>query len=63
MTVTRVRTNVTCGTPTLIFILGIRSCYDEGKRVAETFCFDYWRTERVDVRVGRIFNTYGPGKY
>lgn len=39
---------------------GIRSCYDEGKRSAETLCFDYNRQHKVDVRVGRIFNTYGP---
>jgi UDP-glucuronate decarboxylase len=39
---------------------GIRSCYDEGKRAAETLCFDYHRTRGVDVRVARIFNTYGP---
>ena len=40
--------------------IGIRSCYDEGKRVAETLCFDYQRQHDVDVRVMRIFNTYGP---
>lgn len=40
--------------------IGIRSCYDEGKRVAETLCFDYHRQENVDIRVVRIFNTYGP---
>jgi UDP-glucuronate decarboxylase len=40
--------------------IGIRSCYDEGKRVAETLCFDYHRQNRVDIRVMRIFNTYGP---
>jgi UDP-glucuronate decarboxylase len=40
--------------------VGIRSCYDEGKRVAETLCFDYQRQHDVDVRVMRIFNTYGP---
>jgi len=39
---------------------GIRSCYDEGKRAAETLTFDYNRTRGVDVRVARIFNTYGP---
>jgi len=39
---------------------GIRACYDEGKRVAETLCFDYHRQENVDIRVVRIFNTYGP---
>jgi len=40
--------------------VGPRACYDEGKRVAETLCFDYQRQHRVDVRVARIFNTYGP---
>jgi UDP-glucuronate decarboxylase len=40
--------------------IGIRSCYDEGKRVAETLCFDYQRQHDIDVRVMRIFNTYGP---
>lgn len=40
--------------------IGIRSCYDEGKRVAETLCMDYHRHNRVDVRIIRIFNTYGP---
>jgi UDP-glucuronate decarboxylase len=39
---------------------GIRSCYDEGKRSAETLCFDYHRRHQVDVKVARIFNTYGP---
>ena len=46
------RGNVNC--------IGIRSCYDEGKRVAETLSFDYHRENRVDIRVARIFNTYGP---
>jgi len=40
--------------------IGIRSCYDEGKRAAETLCFDYHRQHGVDIRVIRIFNTYGP---
>jgi len=40
--------------------IGIRSCYDEGKRAAETLCFDYARQYNVDTRVVRIFNTYGP---
>jgi UDP-glucuronate decarboxylase len=40
--------------------IGIRSCYDEGKRVAETFTMDYHRQNRVDVKIVRIFNTYGP---
>lgn len=46
------RGNVNCTGP--------RACYDEGKRAAETLCFDYDRLGRVDVRVARIFNTYGP---
>lgn len=40
--------------------IGIRSCYDEGKRCAETLFFDYHRQNGVDIRVARIFNTYGP---
>ncbi|MES1166938.1 MAG: UDP-glucuronic acid decarboxylase family protein [Pseudomonadota bacterium] len=40
--------------------IGRRSCYDEGKRVAETLFFDYHRENKVDIRVVRIFNTYGP---
>ena len=40
--------------------IGIRSCYDEGKRAAETICFDYKRQYGIDIRVIRIFNTYGP---
>lgn len=40
--------------------IGIRSCYDEGKRIAETLTFDYHRENNVDIRVARIFNTYGP---
>jgi len=40
--------------------IGPRSCYDEGKRAAETLCFDYHRQHKVDIRVVRIFNTYGP---
>jgi UDP-glucuronate decarboxylase len=40
--------------------IGIRSCYDEGKRCAETLFFDYHRQNAVDIRVARIFNTYGP---
>jgi UDP-glucuronate decarboxylase len=39
---------------------GPRACYDEGKRAAETLAFDFLRTRRADVRVARIFNTYGP---
>ena len=42
---------------------GVRSCYDEGKRAAETLCFDYNRQNGVDIRVARIFNTYGPGMH
>ena len=40
--------------------IGIRSCYDEGKRCAETLFFDYYRQHKTDIRVARIFNTYGP---
>ena len=40
--------------------IGIRSCYDEGKRIAETLCFDYKRMHGTEIRVARIFNTYGP---
>lgn len=40
--------------------IGLRSCYDEGKRSAETLCFDYHRQHRVKIKVVRIFNTYGP---
>lgn len=40
--------------------IGIRSCYDEGKRCAETLFFDYYRQHNVDIKVMRIFNTYGP---
>ena len=40
--------------------IGPRSCYDEGKRVAETLMMDYHRQNQVDIRIGRIFNTYGP---
>jgi UDP-glucuronate decarboxylase len=40
--------------------VGLRSCYDEGKRCAETLCTDYHRQHGVDVRIARIFNTYGP---
>jgi UDP-glucuronate decarboxylase len=46
------RGNVNC--------IGLRSCYDEGKRVAETLAFDYHRDNKVDIRVASIFNTYGP---
>jgi UDP-glucuronate decarboxylase len=40
--------------------IGPRSCYDEGKRCAETLFFDYWRQHKLRIKVGRIFNTYGP---
>ncbi|PIR73473.1 MAG: NAD-dependent dehydratase [Candidatus Moranbacteria bacterium CG10_big_fil_rev_8_21_14_0_10_35_21] len=43
--------------------VGIRSCYDEGKRCAETLFFDYWRQHKLDIRVIRIFNTYGPNMH
>ncbi|DBA03637.1 TPA: hypothetical protein N0F65_006816 [Lagenidium giganteum] len=42
---------------------GVRACYDEGKRVAETLFFEYHRKNGVDIRVARIFNTYGPGMH
>ena len=40
--------------------IGVRSCYDEGKRCAETLFFDYWRQHALEIKVMRIFNTYGP---
>jgi UDP-glucuronate decarboxylase len=40
--------------------VGFRSCYDEGKRCAETLFFDYWRQHKLQIKVARIFNTYGP---
>jgi UDP-glucuronate decarboxylase len=40
--------------------IGVRSCYDEGKRCAETLFFDYWRQHKLRIKVVRIFNTYGP---
>ena len=40
--------------------VGLRSCYDEGKRCAETLFFDYWRQHKLRIKVARIFNTYGP---
>ena len=40
--------------------IGIRSCYDEGKRIAETLTFDYKRSHDIEIKVARIFNTYGP---
>ena len=40
--------------------IGFRSCYDEGKRCAETLFFDYYRQHKLEIKVGRIFNTYGP---
>jgi len=43
--------------------IGIRSCYDEGKRCAETLFFDYWRQHKLTIRVVRIFNTYGPNMH
>ncbi|HAI73851.1 MAG TPA: NAD-dependent dehydratase [Candidatus Moranbacteria bacterium] len=43
--------------------VGIRSCYDEGKRCAETLFFDYWRQNKLNIRVVRIFNTYGPNMH
>ncbi len=43
--------------------IGTRACYDEGKRCAETLFFDYHRQHRLRIKVGRIFNTYGPGMH
>jgi UDP-glucuronate decarboxylase len=43
--------------------IGYRSCYDEGKRCAETLFFDYWRQHNLRIKVARIFNTYGPGMH
>ncbi|WP_416224167.1 UDP-glucuronic acid decarboxylase family protein [Thiohalophilus sp.] len=43
--------------------IGSRSCYDEGKRCAETLFFDYYRQHNLDIKVGRIFNTYGPNMH
>ena len=43
--------------------IGIRSCYDEGKRCAETLFFDYHRQHKIDIKVARIFNTYGPNMH
>ncbi len=40
--------------------IGVRSCYDEGKRCAETLFFDYYRQHRLRIKIVRIFNTYGP---
>uniref|UniRef100_A0A6V3M119 UDP-glucuronic acid decarboxylase 1 n=1 Tax=Lotharella globosa TaxID=91324 RepID=A0A6V3M119_9EUKA len=40
--------------------IGIRSCYDEGKRIAETLCMEYYRQHNLQIRIARIFNTYGP---
>ncbi len=40
--------------------IGIRSCYNEGKRFAESLCYDYMRMHKVEIRIARIFNTYGP---
>jgi len=40
--------------------IGPRSCYDEGKRCAETLFFDYWRQHKLEIKIARIFNTYGP---
>ena len=40
--------------------IGIRSCYDEGKRAAESLCYDYMRMHNLEIRIARIFNTYGP---
>ena len=41
--------------------IGIRSCYEEGKRMAESLCYDFQRAGNIKLRIARIFNTYGPG--
>tara|TARA_A100001388_G_C28737722_1_gene485096 strand:+ start:177 stop:1115 length:939 start_codon:yes stop_codon:yes gene_type:complete len=41
--------------------IGIRSCYEEGKRMAESLCYDFQRAKNINLRIARIFNTYGPG--
>lgn len=43
--------------------IGVRSCYDEGKRCTETLFFDYHRQHNVDIRIARIFDTYGPNMH
>ena len=43
--------------------IGVRSCYDEGKRCAETLFFDYWRQHKTRIKIARIFNTYGPNMH
>jgi UDP-glucuronate decarboxylase len=43
--------------------IGPRSCYDEGKRCAETLFFDYWRQHKLPIKIARIFNTYGPQRW
>jgi UDP-glucuronate decarboxylase len=43
--------------------IGLRSCYDEGKRCAETLFFDYWRQHKLLIKVARIFNTFGPNMH
>lgn len=48
---------------TLLADTGVRACYDEGKRVAETLFFDFHRQHDIAVRVARIFNTFGPGMH
>lgn len=45
------------------YAAGVRACYDEGKRVAETLFFDFHRQHKIEVRVARIFNTFGPGMH
>ena len=43
--------------------IGVRACYDEGKRAAETLMIEYHRMHKVDIRIVRIFNTYGPNMH
>jgi UDP-glucuronate decarboxylase len=47
----------------VVNVVGPRACYDEGKRCAETLCYDYMRQHRIAIRVARIFNTYGPNMH
>ncbi|MGM0759663.1 MAG: UDP-glucuronic acid decarboxylase family protein, partial [Thermodesulfobacteriota bacterium] len=51
------------GYPGNVNPIGLRSCYDEGKRCAETLFFDYWRQHSLAIKVARIFNTYGPNMH
>lgn len=52
-----------CACVSCAWSAGVRACYDEGKRVAETLFFDFHRQHKIEVRVARIFNTFGPGMH